>query len=127
MNISKTTIAIALLSLLLTLLGVFSYYNTKLLNQNIKALNEQNTELLGKVNKQDEVINNIKNSVSNNINILNDLDVKRKETDIQVANLVNKVSTHDFEKIAEKKPKLLEKVLKNSVKEQNKRLMEISK
>lgn len=127
MNISKTTIAIALLSLLLTLLGVFSYYNTKLLNQNIKALNEQNTDLLGKVNKQDEVISNIKNSVSNNINILNDLDVKRKETDIQVANLFSKVSKHDFEKIAEKKPKLLEKVLKNSVKEQNKRLMEISK
>lgn len=127
MNISKTTIAIALLSLLLTLLGGFSYYNTKLLNQNIKALNEQNTELLGKVNKQDEVINNIKKSVSNNINILNDLNGKRKETDIQVAKLMNKVSKHDFEKIAEKKPKLLEKVLKNSVKEQNKRLMEISK
>lgn len=127
MNISKTAIAITVLSLLLVLLGGFSYYNTKSLNENIKLLNDQNTELVGKINKQDEVIKSIKLNVADNVKVINDLEDKRTKTDIEVGKIINKISKHDFNNIAEKKPKLLENVLRKSIKEENKRLMEITK
>lgn len=114
MTISKTTIIIAILSVITLFTGGFAYYNTKLLNKEITTLKDSNKELSDKISQQNTIIENIKSDVIKNRKEITDLDTKRKDIDKQMSSVITKLSKHDIVDLTKKKPKLIENILNKS-------------
>lgn len=99
-------------------------FNIKILNDNVNVLTDKNTALNAQVNEQKQQIIDIQNSVKINSEIIKNFNDKSLDIDNKYNKLDQKLNSHDIEKIAKKKPQMLEKVLNNSFKEQIKRIEE---
>jgi Na+-transporting NADH:ubiquinone oxidoreductase subunit NqrC len=104
----KLIIFVTVLTLITTVIGG-SYYYYKSSQETITELNQKNAALNIAIEEQKRAIESIQQSLQEQTvireNIQKEVQSARKDVDI----LQNKLSSHDFKKIAAKKPTLLEK------------------
>jgi hypothetical protein len=104
----KLIIFIAVLTLLTTVIGG-SYYYYKTSQELIAELNQKNATLNITIEEQKRAIDSIQQSLQQQTVIREKMQKEVQSAKKDIDNLQNKLSSHDFNKIASKKITLLEK------------------
>lgn len=93
------------------------------LADNVRELNDVKQQLT----EQKQAIEDFKIKLNNNLSIIKINEEKQSIIDIEIKKINANLARHDLEKIATKKPKLLENVINKSAIKTNKELMEVTK
>lgn len=112
---------------ILVLSSVYLYMSTKHLKSELNNLKLSNSLLEDNLKKQDKKFAEYIDLIDKNIVIIKELTTKNKEIENNINNLNLKLKKHDLEKIAKKKPKLLENIINKGVNKEKRELMELTK
>lgn len=93
------------------------------LADNVSELNDVKQQLTD----QKQAIESFKQKLNNNLSIIKTNEEKQTKIELEVKAINANLAKHDLEKIATKKPKLLENVINRSANKTNKELMEVTK
>lgn len=93
------------------------------LADNVSELNDVKQQLT----EQKRAIEDFTRKLNNNLSIIKNNEEKQSIIDVEIKKINANLARHDLEKIATKKPKLLENVINKSAIKTNKELMEVTK
>lgn len=121
-----------LLILIIIILGMgltIGYQHLK--NQNIETqielLQLQKNNLTTEIEKQNKSITEYIKQVENNNKLIMEYDKKITENSTKMKEIVKIVEKHNLSKIAEKKPKILEKIINTGIEKERSQLEDLTK